>query len=283
MHIMRSPYARLMRLHQPVGIGLLFWPCGWSAMLAAHDGIPYVPLLMMAFGAMCMRSAGCIINDIVDRDIDAQVERTRTRPLASGEISLSHAILLLAALLGMSLLIAWQMGTEVLWWAALSIPLVATYPWMKRLTWWPQLFLGFTFNWGALLGWVAVRGSLETPAVLLYTGAIFWTLGYDTLYAHQDKHDDARIGVRSTALLLGQDTIRAVRLFYCLALAAWLAAGWQSGAGVFYFAGLIVVQQLLFRQTCDVDLDDPASCRAQFVANVRVGGAFFIACVLSRW
>lgn len=272
-----SPYLRLMRLHQPVGIWLLMWPCWWSIALAS-DGVPSPELLaLFALGSVLMRSAGCIINDIADREFDKQVERTRTRPLASGELSVKQALVLLALLLLASAIIAWHLGEIVMLWAVLSLIPVATYPFMKRISWWPQFFLGLTFNWGALMGWAAVRGTVEWPAIALYVGCIFWTLGYDTIYAHQDKKDDARIGVKSTALRLGKSTQKAVGLFYMLAMAGWIAAAWLVEAGPLFFAIMAGVMLQLGWQLCHVDLDDPTSCRRIFVSNTKLGWLVFAA------
>lgn len=266
-----SPYLRLMRLHQPVGIWLLLWPCWWSITLASAGQPSLLLMAYFAAGAVLMRSAGCIINDMADREFDKQVERTKTRPLASGELSMTQASALLAVLLAASAVIAWQLGITVMLWAVLSLLPVATYPFMKRISWWPQFFLGLTFNWGALMGWAAVTGDVTPPALALYIGSLFWTLGYDTIYAHQDKHDDARIGVKSTALRLGSATRRAVALFYLLAMLSWLAAGWLAGCGLFFFIGMLAVQLHFGWQLCKVDLDDSASCRRIFVSNTTMG------------
>ncbi len=264
-----------MRLHQPVGIWLLLWPCLWSVALATH-GAPIVLLLLFSIGAVLMRSAGCIVNDIADRDIDRQVERTRTRPLASGELSLKQALALLAFLLAASACIALALGWATILWAALSLIPVMLYPWMKRITWWPQAFLGLTFNWGALLGWVAVNGTVQPPALALYIGGFFWTLGYDTIYAHQDKRDDALIGVKSTALKLGSHSKSAITAFYVCAILCWAAAGWLAHTGNLYFSVLMLCQLHLLHQACTVDLDSPASCRATFVSNTWLGLLLFI-------
>jgi 4-hydroxybenzoate polyprenyltransferase len=273
MAFSRSPYWRLMRLHQPVGIWLLLWPCWWS--LAAHGLPPLGLLVAFGLGAVAMRSAGCIVNDIADREFDRQVERTRNRPLASGELALKQALALLTLLLAVALGIAVWLGWDVTLWALASLPLVAAYPFMKRISWWPQLFLGFTFNWGALMGWVAVNHSIGWPAVLLYAGGVFWTLGYDTIYAHQDKSDDARIGVKSTALRLGAGSKKAVGAFYLMAVVCWALAGLLNGNGMFFFAALVLAELHFSWQVCAVDLDDPASCKRVFVSNCWLGLVVF--------
>jgi 4-hydroxybenzoate polyprenyltransferase len=272
-----SPYLRLMRLHQPVGIWLLLWPCWWALALASK-GMPEPRLLILfALGAIIMRGAGCIINDMVDRDFDKHVERTKMRPLASSELTMRQAAMLLALLLIVSFFIAWMLGKIVVLWALLSLIPVAIYPWMKRISWWPQLFLGFTFNWGALMGWAAVRGTIEWPALALYAGGIFWTLGYDTLYAHQDRNDDTKIGIKSTARRLGESTKKTVAIFYMLAVILWMMAG--SGGG--FYVMLAVALGYLLWQVSRVKLDEQASCSKAFASNVVLGALVFIACLIA--
>ncbi|MDE3059928.1 MAG: 4-hydroxybenzoate octaprenyltransferase [Pseudomonadota bacterium] len=282
MQLAISPYLRLMRLHQPVGIWLLLWPCWWAIALASPGWPSLRLLLLFGLGAVLMRGAGCIINDMADRRFDRQVERTRQRPLASGELGMIQAAVLLTLLLVASAIIAAALGKIVFLWAALSLPLVATYPFMKRITWWPQLFLGLTFNWGALAGWAAVRGTVELPALFLYLGGIFWTLGYDTVYAHQDKKDDARIGVRSSALRLGGHTKRAVGVFYLLALGFWLLAGWNVGSGLLFFMAFLFAELQMGWQICKINIDDPDSCRRVFLSNAALGWLVFAGCLAAH-
>lgn len=260
-----NPYLRLMRLHQSVGIWLLFWPCAWSLLVAANGSVLFIAekLLLFFVGAVLMRSAGCIINDIVDREIDKQVERTKTRPLASGEVTLTGALISLLILLLLSLAVALLLGLQVTMWAALSLFPVAIYPFMKRVSWWPQLFLGMVFNWGALMGWVAVRGQIELPALWLYIAGICLTIGYDTIYAHQDKIDDARIGVRSTALRLGSKTRIFVAVMYALATIFFMLASGNLWS-VLYFAP--VVFHCLW-QLHILEIDKPDSAKAVFLSN----------------
>jgi len=265
-----SPYIRLMRLNAPVGIWLLLWPCWWALVLAAPH-VPYGLLCWFGAGAVLMRSAGCIINDMADRTFDAQVERTKNRPLASGELSMLQAGVLLAALLGASLLIALQLGQAVLLWAGLSLLPVVLYPFMKRISWWPQLFLGLTFNWGALMGFAAMQQQVGLAALALYIGGMCWTLGYDTIYAHQDKRDDAAIGVRSTALRLGAATKPAVAGFYALALLGWGAAMLLAGRPAWQLVLLVPVAVQMVWQIKAVQLDEPASCREIFISNAKLG------------
>jgi 4-hydroxybenzoate polyprenyltransferase len=272
---MSHPYLRLTRLDKPTGIWLLLWPCWWSVLLAAHD-LPSLKLLALFFaGAVVMRSAGCVFNDIVDRKIDAEVERTRTRPLASGEVKPMEAWVLVGLLLFVALDIVIQMKPTVLYLAVVSLALVASYPFMKRITWWPQAFLGLTFNWGALMGGAAVTGAVSVPSLLLYVGGIGWTLGYDTIYAHQDKEDDLRIGVKSTALRLGAASGRWIGGFYAAAVLFWALAGIVNHNGWAYFIGLALVAVHFFWQVTYVKFADPASCLRVFKSNTVLGWLLF--------
>ena len=279
-----SSYLRLMRLHQPVGIWLLLWPCWWSLALAS-PGFPSLRLLILfALGAVVMRSAGCIINDMVDREIDRQVERTKTRPLASGALSMFQASLLLAVLLFIALIIALLLGKTVLLWSAAALLPVALYPWMKRITWWPQLFLGLTFNWGALVGWVAVRGEIEAPALWLYTACVCWTLGYDTIYAHQDKIDDEAIGVKSTARLWGARTKPFLAVCYAVFIMLFCISLLQTTATLPLAAWACIAMAVLhlFWQIYAVKLDQGASCKKIFKSNITLGTLFFTATLLAN-
>jgi 4-hydroxybenzoate polyprenyltransferase len=222
------PYASLMRLDRPIGAWLLFWPCAWGVALAGMgpDGVRLI--LWLALGAFTMRSAGCVYNDIVDRDLDAKVARTRLRPLASGRVSVAGAWALLVALSLIGLLVLLQMARTAQLVALASLALVAAYPFMKRITWWPQAWLGLVFSWGALVGWAAVRGELEPTAFLLWGGAVFWVVGYDTIYALQDRDDDALVGVKSSALALGRQAKAGVATCYVAAVMLWTAALWRE-------------------------------------------------------
>jgi len=276
------PWLRLARADRPAGFWLLMWPCWWSAALAAPGWPDPRLLLLFLAGAIVMRAAGCTINDILDRDIDARVERTRNRPLASGAISLPGALVFLALLLAAGLAVLLQLDRAAILVGAASLGLVALYPLMKRLTHWPQLFLGLAFNWGALVGWAAVRGELALAPLLLYAGAVCWTIGYDTIYAHQDKADDLRVGVKSTALAFGAATKPLVALFYGLFLAGLAAAGWATGLDWPFYALLALPAAHFAWQVTTVDLDVPASCLTRFVANGQVGALVFLAIVAGR-
>ena len=223
------PYASLIRLDRPIGAWLLFWPGAWAPPPpglwkdgGGADGWALVAWL--ALGAWAMRSAGCVYNDIVDRDLDRQVERTRLRPLASGRVTLTGAWILLAATSLIGLVVLFQLGRFAQIVALSSLAPVALYPFMKRITWWPQAWLGLVFSWAALVGWPAITGRLELPAVLLYAGSIFWVIGYDTIYALQDREDDALVGVRSSARALGRHARLGVGFCYALALLLWALA-----------------------------------------------------------
>lgn len=232
-------YIALMRLEKPIGIWLLFFPAAWGLLMAPHPVFQALPLLL--FGAVVTRSAGCVINDIIDRRLDARVARTRTRPLASGAIPLHHASILLAFLLSLALLTALQFSRAVLVWSLAALPLIAAYPWMKRITWWPQLFLGITFNLGAIIGWVATGAPITLPALLLYAACICWTLGYDTIYALQDRDDDALIGVKSSARALGENLPRFIDATYSLMVLLLIGAGYVAGLDWPYYAGVGLV------------------------------------------
>jgi len=219
------PFASLMRLDRPIGTWLLYWPCAWSVASAGIGG-RWSLFLWLALGAFAMRSAGCVYNDVVDRDLDRQVERTRLRPLASGRVSLTAAWVLIAVLCGLGLIVLLQLNRAAALVALASIGPVAAYPFMKRVTWWPQAWLGLVFSWGALVGWPAVTGSLAWPPILLWFGSIAWVVGYDTLYAMQDIEDDALVGVKSPARRLGDQAPLGIAIFYTLAVALWGAAIW---------------------------------------------------------
>ncbi len=244
-----------------------------------------LPLLVLfAPGAVIMRGAGCIINDIIDRKIDAQVERTRNRPLASGELGLHHAFGLLAVLLVLGLVILLQLNsTAIIYGLVFFIPVVI-YPFMKRYIAWPQAFLGITFNAGAIIGWAAVAGELEPPALLLYAACFFWTLGYDTIYAHQDRKYDAEIGVKSTAVSMGRHTKKYLALFYVIMVVLLFIAGRLAydGYNYIYISGLVLAAIHLAWQVLSVNLDKPEDCMRKFRSNGHFGWIVFIAIVFGN-
>jgi len=272
-----GPYIRLARLDRPIGTWLLLFPCFWSIALAelALGRVPDPGLyLLFALGAVVMRAAGCTINDIFDRDFDGRVARTASRPLPSGEISLRQALVFLAGLLTIGLLILLQLSSTAIWLGVLSLALVIPYPLMKRITWWPQAWLGLTFNWGAWMGWAAVADAVSWSSLLLYVGGLFWTLGYDTIYAHQDKEDDALIGVKSSALWLGERTRPWIGVFYAVTLLFFAAACWAAGAGWPAYLGLFAAGLHFAWQVRTLDIDDPANCLLRFRSNRFIGWLF---------
>ncbi len=280
------PYFSLMRADRPIGFWLLFLPCLWALLMApiASGGLPDWWLLpLFAIGAIAMRGAGCTFNDIADRNFDALVARTATRPIPSGQVSVKQAV----AFLGLQLLVALCVLLSLPWLAILmgvaSLALVFTYPFMKRVTYWPQAFLGLTFNWGALLGWAAAVDGLAWPALALYLGGFFWTIGYDTIYAHQDREDDALIGVKSTALKFGRKTKPWVAVFYLFALVAWALAGWLAGFGWPYALGLLAAALQLGWQLVTLDIDDGAGCLLRFKSNKWAGLLLAAGILGSHW
>ena len=240
------------------------------------------PWLLAAFavGALAMRGAGCAWNDITDRDVDGRVERTAGRPIPSGELTIAQAaaFMVFLALIGLNVLVRFN-GFAILI-GVMSLAPVVIYPFMKRITWWPQVFLGLAFNWGALVGWAAVRGDLGLAPVLLYLGGIAWTLGYDTIYAHQDKADDALIGVKSSARALGEWTRPALWLFYGIAIVLFALAGWHAGLGPWFLAGLVPAALQLAWQAWRIDIDDPGDCLEKFRSNTWFGWILFAAILL---
>jgi 4-hydroxybenzoate polyprenyltransferase len=272
------PYARMARLERPIGWWLLLWPCWWSSALAT-DAAGQWPnlwhLVLFLVGAIAMRGAGCTYNDIVDRDLDAQVARTRSRPIPSGRVSVRNARLFLVAqaLVGLAVLLQFNWFAVML--GVLSLVTVAIYPFMKRITDWPQASLGLAFSWGALMGWAAVFGRLDWAPVVLYVGAILWTIGYDTIYAHQDKEDDALIGVRSTARLFGARTKPLLATFYGGATVLFAVAWALAGAGWFAYLGLAAGALHLAWQVRTLAIDDPDNCLRLFRSNRDYGWIVF--------
>ena len=273
------PYLRLARADRPIGTWLLLFPCWWSLCLASiASGRPYPNpwhLLLFAIGAFAMRAAGCAYNDFIDRDYDAMVARTMSRPIPSGQISPRNALIFVALLGLVGLVVLLQFNTFTIWLAIASLALVLVYPFMKRLTNWPQLVLGLAFNWGALVGWSALMQSLALPALALYAGCVLWTLGYDTIYAHQDKEDDLMLGLKSTALHFGPATATWVGGFYLGALVLWGLACLVAGAHLVTFVALVVVGLHFAWQVSGLDIDDAGNCLLRFRANRNVGYMLF--------
>ena len=278
------PYAQLARWDRPIGWQLLMWPCFWSSALAANvakaDGMFYPPLFLFHLflffiGSVAMRGAGCTWNDLVDHEIDSQVARTRSRPLPSGRVSRKQAKIFLGLQLLAGMLVLSQLNLFSVILAISSLAIVAIYPFAKRFTDWPQFFLGLAFSWGGLMGWAAMFGELSFAAVALYVGAVVWTIGYDTIYAHQDKEDDALVGVRSTARLFGGRTKIWLWLLYGLTFDAIWLAFYLAGVGPVAYLGLVVAGVMLVYQILVLDIDNPDQCLSLFKSNSRVGAIIF--------
>ncbi len=273
------PYLRLARFDRPIGWWLLLLPCWWSAALAsgiAHD-LCHLPLVIPLFmiGAMVMRGAGCTWNDITDRDLDARVDRTRSRPIPSGQVTVRQAVvfLILQALIGLALLLQFNVFAIVTGIASLAI--VAVYPFMKRITYWPQIVLGLAFSWGALMGFAVILSRIDAAAIALYLGSICWVIGYDTIYAHQDTDDDLLVGIKSTALLFGKHTQLALTVFYSFATAFIGLSIWLSGSGWLAWAGLMTFAAHLLWQISRIKIEDSALCLRLFKSNRDAGLLLF--------
>jgi 4-hydroxybenzoate polyprenyltransferase len=278
-----KPWLRLIRADRPIGVWLLLWPCWWSVALSsrAAEELPDVILLLLfGLGAFVMRSAGCIYNDIIDRDLDSKVVRTKGRPLASGQIPVTSAIVLAFGLCLVGLWVLFHFNPFAIALGFVSVGIVLIYPLMKRVTFWPQAVLGLAFSWGALMGWAANFASLEIAPIVLYAAAIFWTIGYDTIYAHQDKEDDALTGIKSTALKFGASTPSWLSLFYGVTIGGLAVAGWLVGTGVIFYAGLAAATAHLIWQVATLDMDDPQNCLERFRSNHIFGAIVFLALVM---
>ena len=277
------PYLRLARLDRPIGSWLLLMPCWWSVGLAGmhNEHFPSLWHIVLFFiGAFAMRGAGCTWNDLVDRDLDGRVERTRSRPIPSGQVTVAQATMFMVtqALVGFLVLIQFNRFTVATGIASLLV--VVIYPFMKRITYWPQIFLGLAFSWGALMGWPATFGRLDWPAIVLYAGSILWVIGYDTIYAHQDRDDDLLIGIKSTALLFGERTPTMLATFYAGAIVLIAAAGFMAGGGIMFTIGIVAFAAHLAWQVTRLDIDDPAHCLVLFKSNRDAGLILFGAMLL---
>ena len=274
------PYALLARLDRPIGWWLLFWPGAWGVLLTGGLRTHWSLILWLLLGSIAMRGAGCVYNDMVDRDLDAQVARTRTRPLVSGAISLKAAWIWLAllCLIGLVVLIQLPLLAQIISLASL-LP-VAAYPFMKRITWWPQAWLGIVFSWGTLVGWTAVTSEIQLPMLLLYAGSIAWVIGYDTIYAMQDREDDALIGLRSSALRMGSHVRGGVAIFYALALALWAAAIWIVRPDVLALVALLPMAMHFGWQVATLNTNDGDDALAKFRSNRFAGFLMAMACAV---
>jgi 4-hydroxybenzoate polyprenyltransferase len=277
------PYLRLARLDRPIGSWLLLIPCWWSAGLAGmHAGVlPSLWHLVLFFiGAFAMRGAGCTWNDLADRNLDGMVERTRSRPIPSRQVTVKQAVAFMAAqaLVGLSVLLQFNLFTIMTGFASLLV--VAIYPFMKRITYWPQIVLGLAFSWGALMGWPAAFGRMDWPALVLYAGSICWVIAYDTIYAHQDREDDLMIGIKSTALLFRENTQPMLASFYAAAVALIGVAGLMAGGGWVFLLGLLAFAVHLGWQVMRLNIDNPAHCLMLFRSNRDAGLILFGAMLL---
>ncbi len=273
-------FIELTRLNKPIGFMLLFWPCLWGLSLAFHQTgefrlfINYIILFFL--GSVLMRSAGCIFNDITDKDFDKKVDRTKNRPIPSGRISTqeSFVYIILLCLVAFIILIQFNFLTIIL--GLLSIPFVFSYPYMKRLTYWPQLFLGFTFNWGILLGWAALKGEISLEPILLYIAAIFWTLGYDTIYGFQDIYDDEIIGIKSTSIKFKENYKLFIGLCYFICVLFLIILGFLEENKMYYFTFLIFPAMHLLYQMTRLDKNNSNSCLIIFKSNNFFGLLVFL-------
>lgn len=272
----------IMRLHRPVGIWLLMLPC-WFGLAYVSSGFPDPWYLMLfALGATVMRGAGCVYNDIVDRDLDAQVERTKTRPIARGDLTIPHAIIFIIILSMLGGIILYQFPSKAILIGVFSVILLLSYPWMKRITYWPQAFLGITFNWGVWVAWGTQDQNLGFGILCLYLGSILWTIGYDTIYAHQDREDDLLVGMKSSAIKFGEKTKPALAVLYGGAVILWLTSGWLAGLHRWFYAGLVAIVIHFAWQILTLNINDGPNCAQRFLSNAHVGLILFIAIVLGR-
>ena len=278
------PYLRLARLDRPIGSWLLLLPCWWSAGLAAIAAGKSYPdpwhCLLFFIGAFAMRGAGCTWNDITDRDLDAKVERTRSRPIPSGQVSVEQAMAFLVAQALVGLLVLVQFNPSTIFMGIASLVTVVIYPFLKRVTHWPQIGLGLAFSWGALMGWPAIFGRLDAAALVLYAGTISWVIAYDTIYAHQDREDDALIGIGSTAILFGERTKPMLTVFYSLAVILIGLAGYLAGAGLVFALSLAAFAAQLGWQVAKLDISNPALCLRLFKSNRDAGLILFAGMIL---
>jgi 4-hydroxybenzoate polyprenyltransferase len=276
--VFSRPYLRLARLDRPIGSWLLLVPCWWSVGLAGMHARAFPSLwhiVLFFIGAFAMRGAGCTWNDLVDRDLDARVERTRSRPIPSGQVTAKQAAIFMVAqaLIGLAVLLQFNWFTVLMGFASLLV--VAIYPFMKRITYWPQIVLGLAFSWGALMGWPAAFARLDWPALVLYAGSIAWVIGYDTIYAHQDREDDALIGIKSTALLFQEKTRPMLASFYAIAVVLIGMAGVIAGGGVIFALGLLAFAAHLTWQVMRLNINDSAHCLMLFKSNRDAGLILF--------
>jgi 4-hydroxybenzoate polyprenyl transferase len=277
----------LTRLNKPIGFMLLFWPCLWGLTLSYDfdltlDVFIFYGLLFIS-GSVLMRSAGCIVNDICDKNFDKLVERTKNRPIASGKISIRLAIIYAAILCIIAFLVLINFNKFTILMALISMPFVLTYPLMKRFTHWPQLFLGITFNYGLVLAWISIKNDISLIPIMFYLGAIFWTLGYDTIYGYQDIKDDEIIGVKSTSIKFKNNPKKFILICYLTFIAALILIGLLMKFNLFYFLFLIIpILQLIFSQIYKLNVNDPLNCLAKFKSNNFLGLIIFVNLLIGK-
>ena len=280
-------FIELTRLRKPIGFMLLFWPCAWGLTLAYdfsnNPNNYFFYLLLFFLGSVLMRSAGCIVNDISDKEFDQKVERTKNRPIASNKISVKLAIFYTAILCSLAFLVLINFNKLTIIFALGSMPLAFTYPLMKRYTYWPQLFLGITFNYGLILGWICIKGQLDILPILLYIGAIFWTLGFDTIYGFQDIKDDEIIGIKSTSIKFKKKPKLFLLLCYLMFVSSLTIVGFfMNFSYMFYFCSIIVAIQLIFFQIYKLDFENPKNCFQIFKSNNFLGLLVFLSILVGR-
>ena len=277
----------LTRLNKPIGFMLLFWPCLWGLTLSYNFDLSLDIFIfygvLFFLGSILMRSAGCIVNDISDKDFDKLVERTKNRPVASGKISVKFAIIFTAILCGIAFLVLINFNKFTILMALISIPLAFTYPLMKRFTYWPQLFLGITFNYGLVLAWISIINEISLIPIIFYLGAIFWTLGYDTIYGYQDIKDDEIIGVKSTSIKFKNNPKKFILICYLTFIASLILIGVLMKFNLFYFLFLIIpIFQLIFFQIYKLNVNNPMSCTAKFKSNNFIGLIVFVNLLIGK-
>src|SRR5665213_102014 len=281
--VIARPYLRLARLDRPIGSWLLLMPCWWPLGMAGmtQGQLPRLWHIVLFFiGAFVMRGAGCTWNDLVDRDLDGLVESTRSRPIPSKQVTVAQTTIFMLAQGAVGLLVLIQFNRFTVICGLASLAVVAIYPFMKRITYWPQIFLGLAFSWGALMGWPAMFGRLDPPAFVLYAGSILWVIGYDTIYAHQDRDDDLLVGIKSTALLFGERTRPMLASFYAAAVLLIGASGLMAGGSLIFLLGMIAFAAHLAWQVIRLDIHDPAHCLKLFKSNRDAGLILFAATLL---
>mgnify|MGYP005738297611 FL=1 len=280
-------FIELTRLNRPIGFMLLFWPCLWGLTIAYNFNSElekfYFYSLLFLLGSMLMRSAGCIVNDIVDKNFDKKVERTKNRPIASGKVSVKSAIIYSFVLCGLAFLVLINFNKFTILMALLSMPLAFTYPLMKRFTYWPQLFLGITFNYGLVLAWISINNNIDLIPIIFYFGAIFWTLGYDTIYGYQDIKDDEIIGVKSTSIKFKNSPKRFISLCYIFFFLSLLIVGFLMNFKILFFISLIITFfHLGFYQIKNLDVSNPNMCLIKFKSNNLLGFIVFINILIGK-